>query len=101
MKRVQTSEIKGGMRELVVEGIVVEKGKPKTVQTRYGPAQLTYAIIDDGTGQIKLNLWRDQIDMVNVGYKVRVENAFAKEFRGELELNVGSNGKIIVLDKGK
>lgn len=101
MKKVQISEIEGGMRELVVEGIVVEKGRPRIVQTRYGPAQLAYAVIDDGTGKIRLNLWRDQIDMVNVGYKVRVENAFTKEFKGELELNVGSNGKIIVLDKDK
>jgi ssDNA-binding replication factor A large subunit len=100
MKRVQISEIEDGMRELVVEGTVVEKGEPKTVQTRYGPAQLAYAIIDDGTGQIKLNLWRKQIDLVRVGARIRVENAFAKEFRGQVELNVGSNGRIVVLDKG-
>ncbi|MEM2214627.1 MAG: OB-fold nucleic acid binding domain-containing protein [Candidatus Nezhaarchaeales archaeon] len=101
MRKVQISEIEGEMRDLVVEGVVVEKSKPKTVQTRYGPAQLAYAIIDDGTGQIKLNLWRNQIDLVNVGAKIRVENAFTREFRGEVELNVGSNGKIVVLEKGK
>jgi ssDNA-binding replication factor A large subunit len=100
MRRVQISEIEDGMRELVVEGTVVEKGEPKTVQTRYGPAQLAYAIIDDGTGQIKLNLWRKQIDLVRVGVKIRVENAFAREFRGQVELNVGSNGRIVILDKG-
>jgi ssDNA-binding replication factor A large subunit len=61
---------------------------------------LAYAIIDDGTGQIKLNLWRKQIDLVRVGARIRVENAFAKEFRGQVELNVGSNGRIVVLDKG-
>ncbi|MEM0233167.1 MAG: OB-fold nucleic acid binding domain-containing protein [Candidatus Nezhaarchaeales archaeon] len=101
MRKVQISEIEGEMRDLVVEGVVVEKSKPKTVQTRYGPAQLAYAIIDDGTGQIRLNLWRNQIDLVDVGAKIRVENAFTREFRGEIELNVGSNGKIVVLEKGK
>ncbi|MDI9620073.1 MAG: OB-fold nucleic acid binding domain-containing protein [Candidatus Nezhaarchaeota archaeon] len=100
MKKVSISEIEGEMRDIVVEGTVVEKGKPKTVQTRYGPTPLAYAVIDDGTGQIKLNLWRKQIDMVQVGSKIRVENAFTREFRGSVELNVGSNGRIVVLEEG-
>jgi len=99
LRKISISEIESGMRDLIVEGIVVEKSKPKTVQTRYGPALLAYAIIDDGTGQIKLNLWRKQIDLVDVGSKIRVENAFTREFKGSIELNVGSNGKIIVLEK--
>ena len=99
MRKISISEIESGMRDLIVEGMVIEKSKPKTVQTRYGPTLLAYAIIDDGTGQIKLNLWRKQIDLVDVGSKIRVENAFTREFKGSIELNVGSNGKIIVLEK--
>jgi len=34
-----------------------------------------------------------------VGSKIRVENAFTREFKGSIELNVGSNGKIVVLEK--
>lgn len=86
------------MKGLVIEGVVTEKSKPKIVQTRYGPVLLAYAIINDGTGQIRLNLWRDQVDLIDVGFRVRVENAFSKEFKGSVELNVGSNGKIIVLE---
>jgi len=32
---------------------------------------------------------------------VRVENAFAKEFRDRAELNVGKSGRIVVLKHGE
>ena len=99
LKRVSISEIKSGMRGLIIEGIVVEKGEAKLVKTRYGPALVSYAIIYDETGAIRLNLWRGQIQKVKVGAKIRVVNAFVKKFRGRLELNVGGDGRIEVVEE--
>jgi len=48
-----------------------------------------------------LNLWRDQVGLVKPGDLIKVENAFAKEFRGRVELNVGGSGRIAVLKCGE
>jgi len=97
---MKISQIRAGMRGITIVGEVVSISSVREVMTRYGPAKLAVAIIRDDTGSIKLNLWRRQIDIVKVGDKIRVVNAFVKEFRGVLELNVGSDGKIEVLKHG-
>lgn len=80
------------MDGISVEGIVTKKSEPKMVDTRFGQALYAQATLEDETGEIRLNLWRDQVEKVNVGSIVRVENGFTK-FR---ELNVGSRGEITV-----
>jgi len=97
LKKVKIADIRPGMRGIIVEGTVLEKSEPVDVMTRYGPAKVAYAILEDETGTIRLNLWRKQIEVVNVGDRVRVINAFVKEFAGRLELNVGRDGYIEVL----
>jgi len=54
------------------------------------------AVIADETGAIKLTLWNDQIGLVNVNDLVKVENGYVTSFRGELQLNVGRYGKLLV-----
>jgi len=100
MPLLKISEIKPGMRNIEVEGLVIEKGEKKEVVTRYGPARVSWAILKDETGLIRVNLWRWQADVVHVGDKIRLVNAFVKMFGDRMELNVGGDGKIIVLSRG-
>jgi len=51
----------------------------------------------DESGKIRLNLWRDQINKVRVGDVVRLENAFINVFNYQNELDLGKDGKLIVL----
>ncbi|RLI24465.1 DNA-binding protein, partial [Candidatus Bathyarchaeota archaeon] len=67
--------------------------------TRFGPAYVASAVLEDDTGRIILNLWRRQISLVKPGYLVRIENGFIREYRGQLELNVGRTGRIVVLSR--
>jgi replication factor A1 len=97
MIRVKISEIKPGMRGLVVGGKVTLIGDIKSVETRFGPARVAQAVLEDETGRIILNLWRNQIDIVRTGDTVIVENAFVKVFGNQLELNVGRDGRITVI----
>jgi len=87
------------MRNLVIVGEIAEVGVVRAVTTKFGPAHVATAILRDETGWIKLNLWRDQIEKVKLGDTVRLENAFAREFKGWTELNIGSDGKITVLTR--
>ena len=98
MRKITISEIKEGMRNITVEGVVIKKSEAKIINTRFGPALFAYAIIEDETGRIRLNLWRRQVEIVRVGAKIRAVNAFVKEFGGNLELNVGRDGRIEVIE---
>lgn len=91
-------DLKDGMKRVEVEGKVVEKTGPREVISRYKDQvyRVANAVISDGTGNIKLTLWNDQIDQVNVNDNVKVENGYVTSFRGEIQLNVGKFGKLSI-----
>jgi len=95
--RLRIVEVKPDMRGIEVTGKIASMGDVKSVNTRFGPAQVTQAVLQDETGSIVLNLWRDQTRMVREGDRVMIENAFVRTFKDQLELNVGKDGKITVL----
>lgn len=53
--------------------------------SEYRPHAL--AMLDDGTGQIRLNLWRGQVGQVEVGDMVSLKDAFARGRKGVVELS--------------
>ena len=97
---LKISQILGSMRNIEVTAKIVRKGDTREVETRYGPAKFAWAIMEDETGSIRLNLWRHQIDRARVGDTVRLINAFVRVYRGEMELNIGSDGRIELLEQG-
>ena len=93
---VSIKELADGMKRVNVEGQVVEKGDPREVKSRYKDE--TYRIVDaivaDESGSIKLTLWNEQIEQVNVGDKIKIENGYITSFKGETQLNIGKFGKL-------
>lgn len=77
---------------------VDEKGEPRQVNSRYKDETYTVAdaIVSDETGSIKLTLWNEQIDQVEVGNTLRIENGYVSEWRGELQLNIGKYGTMSI-----
>jgi len=86
------------MKRVNVEGQVVEKGEVREVKSRYKDEtyRVADAVVADETGSIKLTLWNEQIEQVNVGDKVKIENGYVTSFKGEKQLNVGKFGKLSV-----
>jgi replication factor A1 len=92
-------DLRDGMRRVDAEGEIVEISDPRTVNLRTGgEARVADTMLKDESGQIKLSLWDDQIDLVKQGSKVRVTNGYTNSFRGELRLNVGKYGRLEVLE---
>jgi replication factor A1 len=88
-------DLRHGMTRVTLKAKVLEITKPKQVFTRYGNyATLAKAVIADGTGEIKLCLWNEQIDAVSAGDTVQIENARTSTFRGERQLSLGKNGTL-------
>ena len=100
LPELKIARTKPDMKSIKVGGKIIRKGGKKEVETKSGPATVSWAILEGETGSIHLNLWRSQIDVVMVGDMVRLVNAFAKVYRGEIELNIGLDGRIEVLERG-
>ena len=95
---VAIKDLNDGMKRVSVEASVVEKGDVREVRSRFKDE--TYRIVDavvaDESGSIKLTLWNEQIDQVNVGDKIKIDNGYITSFKGELQLNVGKFGKLTI-----
>jgi len=91
-------DLRNGMKRVDVEAQVTEKGNPREVTSRYKDETYTVAdaVVADETGSIKLTLWNEQIDQVNVNDKIKIENGYVTSFKGEIQLNVGKYGKLTV-----
>jgi replication factor A1 len=58
------------------------------------PHKVSDALIGDETGVVYLTLWDENIEKVNEGDTVRVENGYVTLFKGNIRLNIGKYGKL-------
>jgi replication factor A1 len=95
---LKIKELRNGMRRVEVEAKVLEKTPTREVMSRYKDVvhRVATTIVSDDTGKIKLTLWNDQIEQVNVNDNIKVENGYITTFRGEMQLNVGRYGTLTV-----
>lgn len=96
---MKIGELQSGMKRVEVEASVVDKGAPRQVKARFGDEMFNVAdaIVQDDSGSIKLTLWNEQIDQVNIGDNIKIENGYVTSFKGEIQLNVGKFGKLSIL----
>lgn len=87
-----------GNVELVAE--VVDKSSPRSFDKNGKQGRVCNAKIKDSTGTVSLTLWNDEIDLINVGDKIKLSNGYVGEWQGELQLSAGKFGKIEVIEKG-
>lgn len=92
---MKISELKAGMRNVSITGKIDSVGEPRTVNLKAGGTNtVADAIISDESGSIKLSLWGEEINNVQPGDRVSVENGYINTFKGENSLNVGKFGKL-------
>ena len=96
----QAKKMRSGIN---VSATVKSKGDPRTVNLRSGgTVDVCDAVISDGDTQedeMKLTLWGDDIQAVNVDDTVVVTNGYTNEFKGEVSLTKGKFGKMDVNPK--
>ena len=96
---MKINDLKNGMKQVDVEGRIIEKNATREVTSRYKNEtyQVADAVLADDTGQIKLTLWNEQITQVKENDKIKIENGYVTSFRGETQMNIGKYGKLTVL----
>ncbi|MBW2981778.1 DNA-binding protein [Candidatus Woesearchaeota archaeon] len=95
---IKDLEVRQGNVDVVVD--VIEKGEIREFQKFGRTGRVCNAKVKDETGEIKLTLWNEQIDKINVGDKVHITNGYVSEFQGEKQLTTGKFGKLEVVEKG-
>lgn len=97
-RKLKISELRDGMKRIDVMARVNEKSETREVTSRFKDQTLKVAtaLISDETGTIKLTLWNEQIDHVNVNDTVKIRNGYITSFKGEIQLNIGRFGTLMV-----
>jgi ssDNA-binding replication factor A large subunit len=86
--------------KVFLEADVVSKGNVREFNKFGKPGKVCDAELQDETGKIKLTLWNEQSDMVNVGDRISVKNGYVGEWQGEKQLSTGKFGSLEVVGKG-
>lgn len=92
---MKISELKAGMRNVSVTGKIDSVGEPRTVNLKSGGTNtVADAMISDESGNMKLSLWGDDINKIQPGDRVSIENGYINTFKGEISISVGKFGKL-------
>lgn len=86
-----------GLRNVNVQGVVLETPKVRQVTTKAGElCQVADILIGDETGECRLTLWNEDLAKVELGNRVTVEYGYTTQYKGEVFLQVGKFGKLTV-----
>ena len=87
---------KQGKVDIIID--IVDKEATREFN-KFGKAgKVCNAIAKDKSGKIKLTLWNDDVDKVNIGDKVHIINGYVNEWQGELQLTTGKFGTLEVVE---
>ncbi|MFC2154778.1 OB-fold nucleic acid binding domain-containing protein [Candidatus Altiarchaeota archaeon] len=94
------AEVKDLQPNTSVEAIdleVTEVSEVREFTNFRGTGHVANAKGKDDTGEVSITLWNEQTDQVKIGDKVRIENGWVKDYRGELQVSSGKFGKLSVV----
>ena len=96
------SELRLGLKGICFKAVVVKKSDVRAVTSKDGTPLLVCSVtLSDGTGEIPLAVWNNQIDTISEGDLVEVRDARVRNFRGEIQLSLSrKTGGLTVLETG-
>ena len=96
---MKISEIQARQGRIEVIGKITDMSEIREFNKNNGKLKVCDAKLEDDSGEIKLTLWNDEIDMVEVGDKVKISNGYCGEYQGEKQLSAGKFGKLEVIEE--
>lgn len=92
------TEIQPRQGKIDIELKIVDKEEVREFEKFGKQLRVCNCIGEDEKGnKIKVTLWNDEIDKVNVGDKIKIANGYCSEFQGEKQLSAGKFGQLEVL----
>ena len=96
---MEIKDIKANAGNIDIVAYISKKDEARTFEEFGKEGRVCNAFLKDDTGEVKLTLWNDDVDSVNIGDKVHLQNGWCSEYKGEKQLSSGKFGKIEVLEK--
>lgn len=94
---MEIKDIIANQRNISIQAEVVSKEESRTF-TKFGKeGRVCNATLRDASGEISLTLWNEDIETVNLGDKIKLENGWCSEFKEKKQVSTGKYGKIEVL----
>jgi len=88
------SDLRPG-RVATFEAIVATLEPARDIEQRDGGrTQVRNGTLRDGTGEISIVLWGKEAELVAEGDKVRIVDAWVKEYKGRPEITLGRTGRV-------
>ena len=93
-------DLRFGLKAVSFKANVIQKSEVRAVTTRDGTPLLVCQItLSDGTGEIPLAIWNNQISAISKGDVVQVQNAIVRSFRGQIQLALGRKTGVLTVLK--
>lgn len=93
------ADLKAGQGKVDLTVDIMDKGDVRTFSKFGKEGRVCNATAKDASGEIKLSLWNEQVDQVNVGDKIKITNGYVSEWQGEKQLSTGKFGTLEVIGK--
>lgn len=94
MPELTVEELEADSDDVEIEGTIKKLPTPRAVSTQYGQKRIVTVVFEDGTGEIDLTLWEEEIDAIEEGADVQIEGAYVREWADDIQLNIGRDGNI-------
>jgi hypothetical protein len=98
------SDLRLGLKDVCFKAVVTKKSDVRAVTSRWDgmPHSVCSVTLSNGTGEIPLTLWNNQIATVFKGDRVQVRHARVMSFRGMTQLSLGGKkGGLILLESAR
>lgn len=94
------ADLRDGMRGVNVAARVAQIGEVREFNRRDGSrGRVASVLLEDASGSVRLSLWGEEVEMLRdlaVGSVVTVENGYTRMGLGNVGLNMGQGGRLIV-----
>jgi len=88
------SDLRPG-RVATFEATVARLEPVREVEQRTGGTKrVRNGILKDGTGEISLVLWGDEVELVAEGDTVRIVEGWVKDYKGRPQVSLGRTGRV-------
>ncbi len=94
---MEIKDIQARQGKIDVSGEITSKEEPREFEKFGKTGKVCNAVLKDKSGKIKLTLWNDEVDSVNVGDKIKITNGYCGEYQGEKQLSAGKFGKLEIV----
>lgn len=98
---MEIKDLKPNAKNIDIVANIAEKESPRTFEKFGKSGRVCNAKLSDDSGEVKLTLWNDEVDMVGAGDRIHIKNGWCSEYKGELQLSAGKFGKIEIIEKAK